>query len=290
MSSSWNVQANGKKVRAGNRSDAIIIPSPVINYVRPNLTFGNDEYAGPADIWNPGEGFLVQSINPNSYNLNFPTTGAHNLYFDLLITGDIEELTWAPVTHEGITATVTNVVPNYSWISGKAVARVKLTGPEARSQWKNPSPSQIAKPGLPQTFELVGRDINTGDEVVKYGFVLKKWFISSGAVRRYYNEQSGWCRGLGYRIPRVRDLTNSNYNNLGAAPSSSDNNYMRHIGAGFFTEWGDMHVYPPDAGFVYGYYWTGDATGSSQFNVYSYLGGVHSDSASNSRYGLCTAP
>ncbi|MCO6554801.1 MAG: hypothetical protein J6572_07295 [Gilliamella sp.] len=61
MSSSWNVQANGKKVRADNRSDAIILPSTVvavIDYVRPNLGL----FAGSADIWNPDKGFLVQSI------------------------------------------------------------------------------------------------------------------------------------------------------------------------------------------------------------------------------------
>ena len=61
LSSSWNVQANGKKVRADNRSDAIILPSTVvavIDYVRPNLGL----FAGSADIWNPDKGFLVQSI------------------------------------------------------------------------------------------------------------------------------------------------------------------------------------------------------------------------------------
>jgi hypothetical protein len=162
LSSSSNLQAlNGKKARAGNRSDAIVIPSPVIDYVRPNLFSGDDKFAGPVDIWNPDKGFLVQSINPESYNLNFPTTGAHNLYFDLLITEvDINELKWEPVTHEGITATVTNVVPNDYWIPwedfAKVVAHVKLTGPEARNQWDNPNPSRIAIPKLPQMFELVG--------------------------------------------------------------------------------------------------------------------------------------
>ncbi|KDN09498.1 hypothetical protein [Gilliamella sp. Imp1-1] len=84
LSSSWDVQANGKKARASNRSDAIMLqPSAVINYVRPNLNFGDDEYAGPANIWNPSKGFLVQSTKPESYNLNFPTTGMHNLYFGM---------------------------------------------------------------------------------------------------------------------------------------------------------------------------------------------------------------
>jgi hypothetical protein len=235
-------------------------PSPVINYVRPHLS---NRCAGSADIWNPNKGFLVQSTNPESYSLNFPTTGGHNLYFDLLITGiEPEELTWEPVTLGGITATVTNVVANDYWISykdrGQVVARVKLTGPEARNQWLNPNPNPIAKPRLPQTFELVGRDIY-GGEVVKYGFVLRQWFVNRGSERKDYRDQLAWCNSLGYRMPRVRDLTNSNYNNLGATPSSGRNRYQRHIGAGFFTEWGDVVDYT-DAGFVYIGYWTSDAT------------------------------
>ncbi|OCG41786.1 hypothetical protein [Gilliamella sp. Bif1-4] len=304
MSSSSNLQAlNGKKARAGNRSDAIVIPSPVIDYVRPNLFSGDDKFAGPVDIWNPDKGFLVQSINPESYNLNFPTTGAHNLYFDLLISEvDINELKWEPVTHEGITATVTNVVPNDYWIPwedfAKVVARVKLTGPEARTQRNNPKPSQIAKPELPQTFELVGRD-RYGIEVVKYGFVLRQWFVNRGGQYEPYSDQLAWCNSLGYRMPRVRDLTNAkcgvNFNFPcingvdGATPSSVHREYQRQIGAGFFTEWGYMHYYR-DAGFVPYNYWTSDAVGSFQFDVYSYSGLVGNAFVSSSRYGLCTAP
>jgi hypothetical protein len=210
LSSSSNLQAlNGKKARAGNRSDAIMLPqSAVINYARPNLEQGFGIYAGPADIWNHKKGFLVQSINPESYNQNFPTTGAHNLYFDLLITGiEPEELTWEPVTLGGITATVTNVVAKDWWLPYEdwgVVARVKLTGPEASNQRDNPHPNPIAKPQLPQTFELVGRDINTGDEVVKYGFVLKQWFVNRGMELGIYSDHLAWCNSLGYRMPRVR--------------------------------------------------------------------------------------
>jgi hypothetical protein len=298
LSSSWNVQAlNGKIARADNRSDAIILPSSMfVNYVRPYLSERYDvgKYAGPVDIWNPSKGFLVQSTNPESYNLNFPTTGADNLYFDLFISGvDINELTWEPVTLGGITATVTNVVAKDSWLPyedwGQVVARVKLTGPEAINQRFNPNPSQIAKPQLPQTFELVGRDINTGDEVVKYGFVLKQWFVNRELQGGIYSDQLAWCNSLGYRMPRVRDLTNSNYNNLGATPSSSGDHYKRHIGAGFFTEWGFMNGYS-DALFIGAYYWTSDATGSRQFYVTSYGGVVNNYRPGNTRYGLCTAP
>ncbi|WP_218059406.1 hypothetical protein [Gilliamella sp. Bim1-2] len=319
LSSSSNLQAlNGKIARADNRSDAIILPSTVvavIDYVRPNLHPSTSLYAGPADIWNPKKGFLVQSINPESYSLNFPTTGAHNLYFDLLITGDIEELTWEPVTHEGITATVTNVVANNDyWIPyedlGQVVARVKLTGPEARNQWDNPHPNRIAKPRLPQTFELVGRDIY-GVEVVKYGFVLRQWFVSRWEGFSRYSNQLAWCNGLGYRMPRVRDFTNAkcgmeSVNGVdaefpckngvdGATPLSRGNWSMRYIGAGFFTEWGNMDRYA-DAGFVHLGFWTSETAGSNQLYV-SALGG-YVDNLSPSPHlagiyynsALCSAP
>ena len=211
-------------------------------------------------------------------------------------------MTWEPVTHEGITATVTNVVARDYWIPdedrGQVVARVKLTGPEARNQWYNSNPSRIAKPQLPQTFELVGRDIY-GVEVVKYGFVLRQWFVNRGVQLKTYSDHLAWCNSLGYRMPRVRDLTNAVCSGwgsgrwcqgaVGATPSSSVNNYKRHIGAGFFTEWGHMTDYT-DAGFGNLHYWTGDATGSDQFNVSSAYGLVDSGSASISHYGLCTAP
>ncbi|OCG57914.1 hypothetical protein [Gilliamella sp. GillExp13] len=293
LSLSWNVQANGKKAQAGNRSDAILLPSAVINYARLD-DLGVHDFAGPANIWNPKKGFLVQSTNPESYSLNFPTTGAHNLYFDLLMTGiEPEELTWEPVTHEGITATVTNVVANDHWVrdedKGQVVARVKLTGPEAKNQWYNPRPRRIAKPKLPQTFELVGRDIKTGDEVVKYGFVLRQWFVNRGRKDDNHSNQTKWCNSLGYRMPRVSDLTNSNYNNLGATPSSSGNHFKRYIGAGFFTEWGIMYGYT-GVDFFGSFYWTSGARGRDQLDVFAYNGYVDSSGAWAPRLGLCTTP
>ena len=283
LSSLWN------EVRTGNRSDAIIIPSAVIHYARPNLFFSEGRYAGPADIWNPKKGFLVQSTNPESYNLNFPTTGAHNLYFDLLITGiDVRDLTWAPVTHEGITASVINVVPNDYWIPYEdrgVVARVRLTGPEARNQWYNPHPNPIAKPKLPQTFELVGRD-RYGIEVVKYGFVLKQWFVVRDGHfpvrRRTYSDHLAWCNNIGYQMPRVRDLTNATKfgpSIVGANPSSPGNHYTRHIDVGFFSEWGDLFDYDcidnigDCSRFFSGFYWTSEVRGR-RFSVFLSDGGI----------------
>ncbi|WP_143426277.1 hypothetical protein [Gilliamella sp. Occ4-3] len=310
---------------SGGTAEYYITPpsAPVICAVRPNLLVGGTtgiiswdapSYAGPANIWSPTKGFLVQSTTPSSYGLNFPTTGSDGLYFDLDIGGiDASQLRWTVNTSGSLNATVSwrrpltgtfrspngSIVQADEWITDKSknVTRVTLHGPEARSQRENPSPSQITVPSLPQTFELVGRD-RSGNEV-RYGFMLRQWFVNRGGQFKFYSEHLAWCNSLGYRVPRVRDLTNAkcgvDSNNFpcinginGATPSSSDNHYLRHIGAGFFTEWGYMYDYT-DAGFVSGYYWTSVATGS-EFLVSSANGYVYSPSAFNSHYGLCTAP
>ncbi|OCG66532.1 hypothetical protein A9G39_06255 [Gilliamella sp. Imp1-6] len=287
---------------SGGRADYYItLPSqPVICSVRPNLLLGgttgidsrdNPRYAGPSNIWSPTKGFFVQSASPSSYDLNFPTTGADGLYFDLDIGGiDGSQLRWTVNTSGSIRATVSRV--------GSSTTRVTLSGPKAdSSQISSSSPGRISVPSLPQTFELVGRDSN-GNEV-RYGFVLRQWFVHRGAQEANASTQTAWCNSLGYRLARVRDLTNASCSGwgagswcqgaVGATPSSSNNGYKRHIGAGFFTEWGNMDYYA-DAGFVRDDYWTSDATGSDQFPVFSYDGYVDSYSASESRYGLCTAP
>ncbi|OCG35484.1 hypothetical protein A9G27_03125 [Gilliamella sp. Bim3-2] len=287
---------------------------PVICSVRPNLLLGGTSgidsldkprFAGPSNIWSPTKGFLTQSTSPSSYDRNFPTTGLDGLYFDLDIGGiDARQLSWRVNTSGSIGVTVSwrraltgtfadprgNVIQADYWITDKSkyVTRVTLTGPKADiAQISSSSPGRITVPSLPQTFELVGRD-RSGNEV-RYGFKLKQWFVNRGGQSVDLFHQTAWCNSLGYRMPRVRDLTNSNYKNLGAAPSSSGNNYMRHIGAGFFTEWGIMGYYA-DAGFVSSHYWTSDASGSSLFTVDSGTGYVNSRSASDSRDVLCTAP
>ena len=243
-----------------------IIPkvvSPMLCFAKPNLEYGspNDfnhrEFAGPASIWDYRNGFLIQSSVPSSYHLNFPTTGANNLYFDLYIGRVNQALFWAPVSRDGITATMTN--------STNTSVRVTLTGPVAtQSQWNSSNPGSISKPSLPQIFELVGRD-NDGNAVVNYGFVLKQWYVNSP---RYltYSLTSSWCDNIGYRLPTVSDLTNATVQDfVGAMPSSPGNYYQRRIAAGLFTEWGRMDQYK-SANFAGGledrsYYWTSDING-----------------------------
>ncbi|MWN06630.1 hypothetical protein [Gilliamella sp. Pas-s95] len=293
-----------------------------VRYARPNRYFGGtgnnvsfprgerardgSYFAGPSGIWSRTKGFLTQSNDSSSYDRNFPTTGADGLYFDLEMPAGVDgsQLSWTVNTVGSIRAEVSWRLPNQStfreslsgqairadmWISDRSsyVTRVTLRGPNL---------SQISVPSLPQTFELVGRD-SRGNEV-RYGFVLKQWFVH----RNIYASQSGqstWCSSLGYRMPSVSDLTNAKcgisssfpcVNGIdGALPHSSGNIYMRHIGSGFFTEWGDMLFYA-DASFAFTYYWTSDASGSLGFHVAPHQGDVLSGSVSYSYYGVCTAP
>ncbi|MCX8593836.1 hypothetical protein [Gilliamella sp. B3367] len=263
--------------------------APVVCFARPNLfpgKRGDDtshpswDFAGPASMWDPANGFIPQSTEPSLYGRNFPTTGANGLYFDLDISGVSQPLYWSPVSQGGITVTMSN--------STATSVRVTLTGPYAtESQHNSRNPGPISKPTLPQTFELVGRD-NNGTPVVKYGFTLKQWFVNRGSKRDTYSNTLSWCNSLGYRMPRVRDLTNSNYNNLGTTPSSPGNYYQRRIGAGFFTEWGKMVDYS-SVGFN-DVYWTSDPSGSRQFTVATYNGDAYSSGSSYPYYGLCSHP
>jgi hypothetical protein len=264
-------------------------------FARPNLRYGSSsddsKYRGPSNIWNPDRGFLVQSTDPAHYDRNFPTTGAHNLYFDLLIEGvDARQLRWPSVTVSGITATMTQ--------SSSTSVRVTLTGPVATSaQISSSYPGSIPRPSLPATFELVGRD-SRGNAVIKYGFELKQWFVNRGDNnRRNYATQNSWCSDIGYQMPRVRDLTNASgrAGNGGAIPTgtpypSGHSRYKRYIGAGFFSEWGYMPDYT-GAGFVaHPGYWTSDATGGRQlFHVDSHDGYVYSDIQSVPHHVVCAS-
>ncbi|MCX8663770.1 hypothetical protein, partial [Gilliamella sp. B2911] len=273
--------------------------SPAVCFARPNLMFGKRgddrdnpyfDFTGPASMWDPNKGFLTQKTDPLYYGQNFPTTGANGLYFDLLIGGVSQPLSWSPVSLGGITVTMSN--PTATSV------RVTLTGPHAtESQHSSSYPGRISKPTLPQTFELVGRDTN-GTPVVKYGFTLKQWFVHRGSKRDYYSSTLSWCNSLGYRLVKVKDLTNASCpsndsrcrGSVGATPSSPGEYYMRHIDSGFSSEWGKLANY---SGFGFNsiwWFWTSDPDAGSQFIVRTdngYLNWGYPDIAYN---GLCSHP
>ena len=268
--------------------------APVICFAKPNMRLGGTNFypnqnAGPASIWNPDKGFLIQSVTPSSYGSNFPTTGANGLYFDLEIGGVAQPLTWKEVSPNGdIKATMSN--------STNTSVRVTLKGPAVteKTQWGSSNPASIGKPSFPQVFELVGLD-NNNNEVVKYGFVLKQWFVPRGDDRHndiyFPTDVSSWCTKIGYRLPMIEDLTNAvNGNVSGAIPASSGNHYQRNIGAGFFTEWGVVGDYF-SLTYTDFYYWANDGMNQNDKYVVSPRGGIVPISASWQRWhGLCTYP
>ncbi|OTQ71888.1 hypothetical protein, partial [Gilliamella apis] len=159
------------------------------------------------------------------------------------------------------------------------------------------NPGRINRISLPQTFELVGRD-SSGNAVVKYGFVLKQWFVNRGFDRYTYSSVESWCNKIGYyRVPDVKDLTNASCRGYercqGATPSSGVNYFSHHIGAGFFTEWGRMDSYRGANFKERGYYWTsGVSSYNTHYEVRSYDGEISFSYNSNvlKEYGLCVYP
>jgi len=102
----------------------------------------------------------------------------------------------------------------------------------------------------------VGRD-SRGNQVVKYGFKLKQWFIDRHTVSgNIPNNHIDWCQKIGYRLANVSDYTNASCQGIGkylcdkysaglvgALPSSPNNFFQRVIGAGLFSEWGHLYNY-----------------------------------------------
>lgn len=234
--------------------------TPVVCFAKPDLEFGklehftdgDHDFRGPPTMWNENRGFIPQSTDPSSYHLNFPTTGMLDIYFDLEIGGSNQALSWSSVTDgDGRISVIFSNVSNTN-------VRVQLKGPHARSSQERESknPRKVAIPSLPQTFELVGRD-SRGNQVVKYGFKLKQWFIDRHTVSgNIPNNHIDWCQKIGYRLANVRDLTNASCQGVnrdkcakysaglvGATPSSPNNFYQRVIGAGLFSEWGHLYNY-----------------------------------------------
>ena len=271
-----------------------VIPS--VCFATPNTDEGENRYLGPASMWNPNKGFITQSTNPSSYYLNFPTTGANNLYFDLDIAGS-GPLEWGPpIKQSGITVTVT---PNSTGTSVK----VTLTGPTAsEEQWMwdviseptnvEKSKMKISKPQLPQIFELIGKD-NNGNTIVKYGFELRQWFVNRNQKTDTAPNQNSWCSYTGYRLASVEDLTNAiYYGAVSATTASSGNYYQRRIGAGLFTEWGSMEAYIGEynAQFYHGLYWTSVVDNGNLLNVGSQEGTIYSHVPYLMHFAVCVTP
>ena len=225
--------------------------SPKVCFAKPNTEdiYATDHnFDGPADMWNRQRGYIPQA----TYDSSFPTTGANEMHFFLDLGGVVEPLIWKEVKRGGITVEAGYDVDSHGEIVNATMVRVTLKGPSATpEQWKaddEPKPGSVDKPDLPQTFELVGRYDENGPVIVKYGFVLQQWLVNRGDIKTNHGSTAKWCANIGYRQPKVKDLTNAfcrpNYPHCrgseGATPASDNNYFIRRIGGGFFSEWGNL--------------------------------------------------
>lgn len=276
-----------------NSATYTILPSGVsVCNAKPDMSYATDIYAGPVGMWDTAKGFITQSTNPASYSNNFPTTGANGLYFELNVQGNTTELTWTTET-VGTGAAAITATPSACATPSIHCVKYKLTGPAATAtQIASASPSALALPAItasvPAKFVLKGSD-STG-VVARYGFNLQRWYTNRGSTSAGDTAQGTWCTKLGYRLPKVNDLTNAAGGAWpGATPSSGGNYYSRRINGGLFSEWGYMYTYT-GSGFASGSFWTGVTHPTGYYFVSAINGSVGSHIPGYNPYGLCTYP
>lgn len=262
---------------------------PKVCFAKPNMRFSDANFADPGAGWSVNNGFPVHSTYPETYHNNFPTTGANNLYFDLNVANS-PDLYWPSVSVGGITAKVSKI--------STTDFRVTLEGPAATiDQINSNTPNSIRKPILPARFELQG--LSGGTAIVKYGFEIKQWFINRDNIASTANVQNAWCNSTGYKVPKIMDLTNAV--GSGASISNHRNNFLRRIGGGLFSEWGDMPSFP-NVGFQSDGYWTYEKTEENQideesgeliehqYHVGSNSGGIGHSNPNSEFFAICRYP
>jgi hypothetical protein len=259
------------------------IDVPLVCYAQPNLNNGKKEYAGPKEQWDPDNGFKVQSLKNASKN--FPTTGANNLSFKLILTGmtaremiAINSSTVKSVSGSGITLSL--MAENGALDSN--IVLVTLKGPTKDSSNKTFKPSR---------FELY-RDVKKN---LLYQFKIDRWYIvKSGNTDMHYSNAISFCDSLStlsqkYAVPAIQDYTNANGHGWNLGAPGQGNTYQRRISyfneytgkwvGGLFNEWGIIYDYS-GTDWLFGDYWVIDTYQESngepikRYNVYAQIGDV----------------
>ncbi|OCG40763.1 hypothetical protein [Gilliamella sp. Bif1-4] len=252
------------------------IDKPLVCYAQPNLNYGTNEYAGPEEQWDQNHGFKVQDLGNASKN--FPTTGANNLYFKLILEGMTARQMIAingnkvnPVLGKGITLSL-------------SAENNALEGNIVRITLKGPTQNSVNKTFRPTRFELYS---DTAKKNLIYQFKIERWFIvKPGDTGQNYNNALSFCKNLSspqtYFVPEVQDYTNANGFGWNFGVPGQGNTYQRRISywnssnkwvGGLFNEWGIIYDYR-DAGWDFGDYWVINESQGKRYNVFAQFGDV----------------
>ncbi|MCO6544704.1 MAG: hypothetical protein J6564_02575 [Gilliamella sp.] len=230
-------------------------------------------YGMPGKNWNNLHGFHVNNINnPKD---NFPTTGADNLSFYLLLTGITPQQV---INANGTTVSAVsggssvNILLsaeklNQNSNQNKLQLKITLKGPNKDSNNKNFNPS---------LFKLYA---DSNHNQLLYSFKLERWYIAKPDLGTDYNQAKNFCNGLGsnYRVPSVGDYTNANdgYSWMWGEPGQKNESLRqlsyqrgnRWIG-GLFNEWGSFNTNISDWNFPP--YWASESYQDKQYIIMSY--------------------
>ncbi|MDF7666971.1 hypothetical protein PT273_03800 [Orbaceae bacterium ESL0727] len=153
--------------------------------------------------WRAGKGFLPQDISTPS--VNWPTTGANMLTFDLTIMGAA-----ASSLHYTKSPTTSNSSLNITEVNSK-VAKIEFVLKEFTA-------------AVPTTFTILS------DGTPIYRFKISKWFRT--------DPHNAYC-GSGTRVPSMIELTNARHYLVdGNSSTTQDAVAWWQIGGGLFAEWG----------------------------------------------------
>lgn len=202
---------------------------PFVCWATPNLDYPlMEEMKGPSSQWADDKGFLLQDVNEPAKN--FPTVGAHGLFFDLTIADLLsKDVSYTKQPSDSNISLDLSLKENEKENNFKKL-NVKLVGPKDGVSKTNASVK-------PTTFIIYA---GTEKKVPIYSFTISKWFILKPGLGDGYESSEAYCNNIGYQIPSISDLTNANSWNWKGGLPGQGLYYQRRIGGGLLPEWGSI--------------------------------------------------
>ncbi|OCG23493.1 hypothetical protein A9G11_05905 [Gilliamella sp. wkB108] len=245
------------------------VTEPYVCFARPIITSDTSTFPAEPDLdgknWASGLGFVPKHEQANIPSVNFPSTGSHNLYFDLVLAG---------VTAKQVVGSYPNNIVNAESGAGVSLdiqiapGQDTKTGNKVRFTVKGPRFNTADKTFSPSTFRIYY------DGKVIYSFRMERWYIAKPGVENDFNQAKNYCdsMGYGYRLPDPSDLTNANstpgFGWTGGIKGRTSTIYRRELSykeggrwiGGLSNEWGYtsnlLDIFYPDSDWDDAYFWT----------------------------------